>query len=211
MLQIQQDNLKDEWEKLLFQVPPGSAIIVPPTEEKMHRTPNSPPEPKQTEPRKSTPEENSSVADSTESNNQDGSGDINSDINNDKQLWSQAWKVWLSIGLSVTSPPNSSKSISNNSTSSSSLYVPSQPFLTALILIFPPLYEHIKSGGFGSADLQKLCVVLQQSLAVPVHSDATPFIVPIGEVALTPLQESVLEAINVLHKVRRLFLITVLI
>ncbi len=43
--------------------------------------------------------------------------------------------------------------------------------------------------------------VLQRALAVPVHSESSPFIMPVGEVALTPLQEAILSAIQVLHTV----------
>ena len=46
------------------------------------------------------------------------------------------------------------------------------------------------------------CVsVLQRALAVPVHSESSPFIMPVGEVALTQLQEAILSAIQVLHTV----------
>ena len=43
--------------------------------------------------------------------------------------------------------------------------------------------------------------VLQRALAVPVHSETSPFIMPVGEVALTQLQEAILSAIQVLHTV----------
>ena len=67
--------------------------------------------------------------------------------------------------------------------------------------IFPALYEHIKSR-FVTGDLHNLSVVLHRALSVPVHSDASPFIVPVGEVGLTPLQEAILSSIEELHKVR---------
>ena len=53
----------------------------------------------------------------------------------DASLWSSAWKVWLSIGTTATIPPDSNQG---------GLYIPAQPFLTALIQIFPALFEHIK-------------------------------------------------------------------
>lgn len=184
MLQIKQQDsgdLKDEW-KLLFEVPQQqmkSKLICPPTEETITRTPSNFSEPT-TEPQETVNDEGPSIYSI-----------------DDKQVWSQAWKVWLSIGVAVTSPPVLS---SSSQSSEEELYIPSQPFLTALIRIFAPLYEHIR-GRFCTGDLQKLCLVLQQSLAVPVHSDATPFIMPVGEVSLTPLQEAVLDAIKVLKKV----------
>ena len=109
-------------------------------------------------------------------------------------LWSNAWRVWLSIGTTVTIPPDATYDV----------YVPSQPFLTALIQIFPALYAHIKTR-FVAGDLQKLSTVLQRALAVPVHGDSTPFILPVGDVGLTTLQEAILGAIMVLQKVTFLF------
>ncbi|KAK3102372.1 hypothetical protein FSP39_010884 [Pinctada imbricata] len=88
----------------------------------------------------------------------------------ESSLWSAAWKVWLNIGTNATKPPD-------NSQKSDNVYVPSQPFLTALIQTFPPLFEHIKTR-FVAADLQKLSTVLKRALCVPVHGDASPFIIP---------------------------------
>lgn len=107
-------------------------------------------------------------------------------------LWNDAWRVWLNIGTTVTTPPESNDK--------RDLYIPSQQFLSALMQIFPALYTHIKQK-FVPAELQRLFTVLQRALAVPVHSDSTPFIMPVGEVALTPFQETVLGAIKVLQAV----------
>jgi hypothetical protein len=111
----------------------------------------------------------------------------------DLALWTAAWKVWLNIGTSATKPP---------STGGKMTYVPSQAFLTALVQTFPPLFEHIKSR-FVAADLQKLSTVLKIALCVPVHGDASPFIIPsFPDVTTTPLQEATLAAMEVLIKVR---------
>ena len=50
-------------------------------------------------------------------------------------LWANAWRVWLSIGTAVTTPPETSHAP----------YVPAQPFLTALIQIFPALYAQMRT------------------------------------------------------------------
>lgn len=72
--------------------------------------------------------------------------------------------------------------------SDSSLYVPSQPFLTALMNIFPILFSHIKPT-FEIADFDKLARVLKGALAVPVQGESTPFLVPsYTELSMTPLQ-----------------------
>lgn len=112
----------------------------------------------------------------------------------DLTLWTAAWKVWLNIGTNSTKPPKVAKQ-------SEKVYVPSQAFLTALIQTFPYLFEHIKSR-FVTSDLQKLSTVLQTALSVPVHGDASPFIIPsYPEITVTPLQEAVLHAMDVLIKV----------
>jgi len=109
----------------------------------------------------------------------------------DIALWSAAWKVWLNIGSHSTKPPEDSMS----------LYVPSQPFLTALIQTFPPLLEHIKVR-FSVTDLQKLSEVLKRALTVPVHGDSSPFIIPtFPDISTTPLQEATLQAVEAIIKV----------
>lgn len=51
-------------------------------------------------------------------------------------LWVIAWRVWLSIGLESTSPPKENEI---------EPYTPSQAFLTALIQIFPAVFQHIRN------------------------------------------------------------------
>lgn len=124
-------------------------------------------------------------------------GDTLATSPDDKTLWSNAWRVWLSIGTTATIPPET--------VNTADVYIPSQPFLTALIQIFPALYAHIKTR-FVASDLQKLSTVLQRALAVPVHGDSSPFIMPVGDVGLTTLQDAILGAVNVLQKVSYVFL-----
>lgn len=52
----------------------------------------------------------------------------------DDFVWNVAWKAWLRIGTLATSPQKEERVI----------YIPSQPFLTALVLIFPGLFQFIK-------------------------------------------------------------------
>ncbi len=171
ILQINKDfnNGKgDEWKLIFGTKKPGSDLNAP-SEEKIIRT--------------------------EEGDRSDGVDTGNAAITtkdsgiDDMALWTNAWKVWLSIGTQATVPP---ENVNHNY-----IYIPSQPFLSALIQIFPALYEHIKMR-FVASDLHKLSTVLQRALTVPVHGDSTPFIMPIGEVELTSLQEAILQAIEVL-------------
>ncbi|XP_070611694.1 protein MON2 homolog isoform X2 [Erythrolamprus reginae] len=109
----------------------------------------------------------------------------------DLDLWWAAWNSWFRIGSESTKPPLSFDKMT---------FIPSQPFLTALIQIFPALYQHIKTG-FSMDDLQKLGVILHGAVSVPISSDASPFILPsYTEAVLTSLQEAVLTALDVLQK-----------
>ncbi|XP_052779500.1 protein MON2 homolog isoform X2 [Mya arenaria] len=147
-----------------------SIPVKPPTAESINRTGESPP-----------------VEDS--SKNQNEAEEITGN-EYDIALWSAAWKVWLNIGTNSTKPPEDA----------SSLYVPSQPFLTALIQTFPPLMEHIKVR-FSVSDLQKLSSVLKRALTVPVHGDSSPFLLPsFPDVSTTPLQEATLQAVEAIIK-----------
>lgn len=51
-------------------------------------------------------------------------------------LWIVAWRVWLNIGMDSTMPPQESDT---------EPYVPSQAFLTALVHIFPAVFQHIRN------------------------------------------------------------------
>ncbi|KAE8615246.1 hypothetical protein XENTR_v10008453 [Xenopus tropicalis] len=109
----------------------------------------------------------------------------------DASLWWAAWNTWYRIGTESTKPPITCDKLT---------FIPSQPFLTALIQIFPALYQHIKTA-FSMDDLQKLGVILHGAVSVPISSDASPFILPsYTEAVLTSLQESVLTALDVLQK-----------
>ncbi|XP_048464033.1 protein MON2 homolog isoform X3 [Rhincodon typus] len=109
----------------------------------------------------------------------------------DSALWWAAWNTWYKIGLESTKPPTTCDKL---------FFIPSQPFLTALVQIFPALYQHIKSG-FSMEDLKKLGVILHGAVSVPISSDASPFILPsYTEAVLTSLQEAVLISLDVLQK-----------
>ena len=99
---------------------------------------------------------------------------------------------------SESSPASVSSPVSDSSSTSTAaakrvggvggVYVPSQPFLTALMNIFPILFSHIKST-FEMGDFDALARVLKGALAVPVQGESTPFLVPsFTDLTLTPLQ-----------------------
>ena len=112
----------------------------------------------------------------------------------DAALWSNAWRVWISIGTNSTRPPETK----------TDAVLPTQAFLTALVQIFPYLFDHIKDK-FVASDLQKLCSVLQSSVSVPVQADMSVFLIPsVTETEITTLQQAVLHAFEVLTKVKKL-------
>ncbi|KAG7271035.1 hypothetical protein CRUP_000381, partial [Coryphaenoides rupestris] len=119
----------------------------------------------------------------------------------DSALWWSAWNTWFRTGTDSTRPPPPPASTAAAAAASEKhSFVPSQPFLTALIQIFPALYQHIKAG-FSMDDLRKLGVILHGAVSVPISSDASPFILPsYTEAVLTSLQEAVLTALDVLQK-----------
>lgn len=117
----------------------------------------------------------------------------------DSALWWSAWSTWCQTGTKSTRPP-ANTTLSDPSAHRLS-FIPSQPFLTALVQIFPALYQHIKAD-FGMEELCKLGLVLHGAVSVPISSEASPFILPsYSEAVLTSLQESVLTSLDVLQKV----------
>ncbi|XP_047104332.1 protein MON2 homolog [Schistocerca piceifrons] len=110
--------------------------------------------------------------------------------NEEPDIWDVAWKVWCNIGAESTKLCFDVKEF----------YVPSQPFLTALIQIFPAVFQHTRER-FSTTDLLKLCEILQNAVAIPVLGDISPFVLPIvSDAGLTQLQEGVLHCIELLKK-----------
>ena len=119
-------------------------------------------------------------------------------VEQELDLWINAWRVWQNIGtncMDVSSFLRTSKD-SSGKVSSKTIY-PSQAFLTALVNIFPPLLGRIYAR-FGIGDLERLSKVLERAISMPLHSDTSPFLLPAfhHETTLSPLQKSVLLAIN---------------
>lgn len=111
-------------------------------------------------------------------------------------IWKVTWRVWLNIGTESTKPPASAQIPEK----SDEVYIPSQAFLTALVQIFPALFQHIRTT-FDANDLKRLCDVLMNAVAVPVHSDSTPYIMStISDSLLTPLHDGVLDCMELLQK-----------
>jgi len=113
-------------------------------------------------------------------------------------LWSQAWRVWRSIGTAVTNLPDPATGVLPN-------YIPSQAFLTTLVATFPSLFVHIRNQ-FVAAELQRLFIILQRALVVPVPTSSMSFfLMPVSNNSdspgLMPLHDSVLGAAKVIIKV----------
>lgn len=54
---------------------------------------------------------------------------------------------------------------------------------------------------FSDADLAKLCTVLTNTVTIPVHNDAAPYIISTqSDTLLSPLYESVLDVVEFLQK-----------
>ncbi|KAJ6640307.1 Protein MON2 like [Pseudolycoriella hygida] len=110
------------------------------------------------------------------------------------KLWIVAWRVWLRIATDSTCPPDRSPDRSDD------MSIPSQAFLTTLVQIFPSLFQNI-STKLNVTDLDKFLTVLANAVAIPVHSDSTPYIMStISDSLLTPLHDSVLDCMELLQK-----------
>ncbi|XP_075218459.1 mon2 homolog, regulator of endosome-to-Golgi trafficking isoform X2 [Lycorma delicatula] len=106
-----------------------------------------------------------------------------SDKSND-DMWDVAWRVWLRIALE------------SRLEAAAEMYLPSQPYLTALIHIFPSIFQHIKNR-FSTTDLDKLCDVMERIVSIPVQGEMSLFIIP-SDSSLTQLQEGILHSIDLL-------------
>lgn len=113
-------------------------------------------------------------------------------------LWSNAWRIWQNIGTNSMESTHFLRTTkdSNGKSETRTIY-PSQPFLTALVNIFPPLLSRIYTR-FGIGDLQRCCRVLLRAVSMPLHSDTSPYLLPTfhHETVLSPLQQSVLNSVR---------------
>lgn len=113
----------------------------------------------------------------------------------EKEIWAVAWKIWLKIGTEVTVSAKD-----NENQNSEDYFIPSQTFLTALVQIFPNIFQHIKTN-FTLDDLCQLGVVLTNSVCVPVFGETSPYIISVSsDLSLTPLHDGVLHAMELLQK-----------
>lgn len=122
--------------------------------------------------------------------NIDGTSGI-SNNNSDIQLWSVAWRIWINIGVEST--------MLSEALNKEEGYVPSQSLLTALVQIFPAVFQHIRNN-FNPDDLNKLCQVLKNAMIVPISNDSATYMVPpLSDMAITPLQDGVLHCMQLLQ------------
>jgi len=121
-------------------------------------------------------------------------------VEEELDLWVQAWRIWLNIGNTSMSPAHILCKIKDGSgqIKTETIY-PKQDFLTALISVFPSLLGRIYKR-FGIGDLQQLCEILRRAVCVPVHTSASPFLVPaFNEHCLSSLQQIVIFSLNALR------------
>ena len=122
-------------------------------------------------------------------------------------LWANAWRIWQNIGTQsmvnehFLRPSTAAKEGNAKADTKRAVY-PSQPYLAALINIFPPLFSRLFTR-FGIGDLQRFCGILTRAVSMPLHSDTSPFLLPTfhqQKTVLSPLQQSVLSSIGVLQQ-----------
>ncbi|XP_017060451.1 protein MON2 homolog isoform X1 [Drosophila ficusphila] len=120
----------------------------------------------------------------------------------DDEIWTIAWNIWLSIGMESTkmSTTKLQQQNSNGADSQDDFYIPSQAFLTALIQIFPAIFQHIQVK-FSAADFDKFCTVLTNAVCIPVQTDAVPYIMStVSDTLLTPLHDGILDCMELIQK-----------
>lgn len=107
----------------------------------------------------------------------------------DKEIWVIAWKIWVKIGTEITLAEDTQDD-----------YIPSQTFLTALVQIFPNVFQHIKAN-FTLDDLKQLGKVLINAVSIPVYGESTPYIISSSsDLSLMPLHDGVLHAMELIQK-----------
>ncbi|XP_018330358.1 protein MON2 homolog isoform X2 [Agrilus planipennis] len=128
------------------------------------------------------------------SNKNQNSKDDKRKVNEDVNIWNVAWKVWLKIGTDITVPNITAGDTSDD------LYLPSQAFLTALVQIFPSIFQHVSSN-FTLDDVKKLGSVFLNTVSVPAYGENSSYLIQsYSDDSLTPLHEGVLHSLELLQK-----------
>lgn len=110
-----------------------------------------------------------------------------------ENIWSTAWKVWLTIGTEIYVPVNEKEIIDD-------VYFPNQGYLTALVQIFPNIFQYIKLN-FALDDLKQLCKVLTNVVHVPVCADNSQYLLTNStEFSLTALHDGILHTMDLVQK-----------
>jgi hypothetical protein len=119
----------------------------------------------------------------------------------DLNLWINAWKAWCDIGIASLSTSSFTQTrVDPEGKAVTTKIYPAQPYITALVQIFPNLFRRIYNR-FGLADLQKLSKILQAGIVIPVPADQSPFLVPsFQDTVLTPLQHSIIDVVDILRE-----------
>ncbi|XP_030556698.1 protein MON2 homolog [Drosophila novamexicana] len=120
----------------------------------------------------------------------------------DEEIWNIAWNIWLSIGMESTKMSATTRLLPGvaGGDSQEDFYIPSQAFLTALIQIFPAIFQHIQVR-FSASDFDKFCTVLTNAVCIPVQTDAVPYIMStVSDTLLTPLHDGILECMELIQK-----------
>ncbi|XP_065358629.1 protein MON2 homolog [Calliphora vicina] len=112
-----------------------------------------------------------------------------------EEIWNIAWKIWLNIGMESTK-----MSAKSQDSTQDEFYIPSQAYLTALMQIFPAIFQQIQKR-FKPADFDKFCTVLTNAVCIPVQTEAVPYIMSsVSDSLLTPLHDSILECMELIQK-----------
>ncbi|CAI5447431.1 unnamed protein product [Caenorhabditis angaria] len=138
--------------------------------------------------------------------------------------WVEAWKTWLKIArglakqgvsaLSMSTSTLADRPMLSSRTSASSLvslsasasatnasqisgYIPGPSHLTAILNVFPPLFNRVaKSIPLDDLKYESLPAVLESMMNVPIPSEQAPFVLPSASTHLTPTQEALVEAVK---------------
>ena len=107
-------------------------------------------------------------------------------------IWRISWLVWLKIGTAIKVPQP--EKITDDT------YIHTQAYLTALIQIFPNIFQHIKLN-FNIDDLKQLCKVLTNVVHVPIYGDSSQYMLSnTAEYSLNILHDGVLQVVDLVQR-----------
>ena len=119
-------------------------------------------------------------------------------VSDDVKLWTPIWAAWVGMGKELLQPVNLPANSQQTKNSQSSVFVPSQQFLTTYATQFVPIFTTLKKV-FTKNDFESFGVYITATVSIPLPSDSTAIFMLASNPesnGMSPLQTTVINCLT---------------